>query len=74
MTSFCFDELAKVPETVSALQRVLFVFVCNAKRFTIVFLFFSLSLSRQCFWTDWQKLFSNFSPIAALSACDQDWS
>ena len=48
-------------------------FVCNAKRFAIAFLFFSSSffLSRQCFWTDWRKFFSNFCSIAALSACDQ---
>ena len=26
------------------------------------------------FWTDWQKLFSKFCPIAALNACDQDRS
>ena len=34
----------------------------------------------QCFWTDWQKLFSNFCPVVALSdfcpnvLCDQDRS
>ena len=28
--------------------------------------------SCQCFWTDWQKIFSNFCPITALSVCDQD--
>ena len=36
------------------------------------FFFSSLSPSRQCFWTDRQKLFSNICQIAALSACDQD--
>ena len=29
--------------------------------------FFSFSLSYRCFWTDWQRLFSYFTPIAALS-------
>ena len=32
------------------------------------------SFSRHFFWTDWQKLFSKFCPIAALSACHQDRS
>ena len=37
-------------------------------------LFFSLPLFCQCFWTDWQNVFSNFCPIAALTVCDQDRS
>ena len=36
--------------------------------------FFSSFPSRHFFWTGWQKLFSKFCPIAALSACDQDRS
>ena len=36
--------------------------------------FFSLPLFCQCFWTDWQNVFSNFCPIAALSVCGQDRS
>ena len=50
-------------------------FECNAKRFSIAFLFLFLLLllvsvfrrtDGQCFW--------HFSPIAALSTCDQDRS
>ena len=46
-----------------------FSFACNAKNFAIAIILF---LFLQRFWTDWQKLFSNFCPIAALSACDQE--
>ena len=38
------------------------------------FFFFSLSLSGHCLSMDWQKLFSNFCPIAASRARDQDRS
>ena len=43
----------------------------NALQF---FFFFPHSSFSQCFWTDWQKLFSKFCSNAALSACDQDRS
>ena len=45
--------------------------LCNCRS---SFFFFSFFPSRHFFWTDWQKLLSEFCPIAALSACDQDWS
>ena len=51
-------------------HRLAFSF--NTKGFAIVILVFQFLLSP--FWTDWQSLFSNFSPIAALSACGQDQS
>ena len=35
-----------------------------------ILVFFSFFPSRHFFWTDWQKLFSRFCPIATLSACD----
>ena len=46
----------------------LIVFLCNAKRFAIAFLFFP---SYQCFWMDWLKQFVYFSSIFALDTCDQ---
>ena len=50
-------------------NEVAIAFACNKKTFAIAI--FSLPLSLRCFWTDWQKLFSCFSPIAASSACGQ---
>ena len=35
---------------------------------------FSLFPSSWCFWTNWQKLFSNLPPIAGLSVCGQNRS
>ena len=49
-------------------------FTRNAKRFAIAFSITTSSLSRQCFWTDRRKLFSYFSPIAAVTEYDQDRS
>ena len=47
-------------------------FVCNAKRFAVAFLFLLVFLFVGCFGQTGK--FSNFSPIAAWSACDQNWS
>ena len=47
------------------------VFACNAEHFAIAFLFSSLSLFRQCFWTDELKQFVYISTISALGAFDQ---
>ena len=50
-------------------------FACMTKGFAITFVFpLLLFLVSVCGQTDKQKLNSYFSPIAALSACDQDWS
>ena len=48
-------------------------FACNAKKLCTSHCF-SLFLSSWCFWTNWQKLLSNLSPIAALSVCSQNRS
>ena len=46
---------------------MVFAFAYNAKRFANAFLFsLAFSPSRQCFWTDWQKLFLNICAIAAM--------
>ena len=41
----------------------------NGKSFLIVILVFLLAAF---FLMDWQKLFSNFSPIPTVNACDQN--
>ena len=55
----------------------LFIFIC-VKRKKLCnchsSLFFFFSPSHHFVWADWQKLFSKFCPIAALSASDQDRS
>ena len=52
------------------MYMIFVAFVFNAKSFAIAIILFLLLYSN--FWTDWQKLFSNFCHTAALSACDQD--
>ena len=49
------------------MDLMVFAFAYNAKLFANTFPFLpAFSPSRQCFWTDWQKLFLNICPIAAM--------
>ena len=64
-------EIVQTPSTNITLQGLLRL--CVTQKALIASISVSF-LFLHGFQMEWQKLFLNFSPIAVLSVCDQDWS